>query len=817
MSQLWNDPRQALRALGRVPVFTLAVTLTLGLGIGLAAGTAVIARAVAFAGLPVRDAERVVVLWGSDAAGTLSHLPLSLTDLPRFAATVRGRAEVAGVDYNGAWPWPFRAVGSADAPLRLRGSIASGNLFRVLGARPVLGRALRPEDDVIGAPRVMVLSHAAWRTQFGGDPRVIGRTLHAVVWNADYTIVGVMPPGLDEPRGVQFWTAMAPTAAVNGSLEKSPFDVDVVARLAPGTSPEQLRDALTRFYHGKTGRAASLFGTARASVRTLPTLVAGDARPAFTALAAAAAIVLLVTCGNVAGLVLVRAARRRRELAVRAAIGAGRARLIGQLLAEHALLATAGGALGAIVAAGAVRAFVALAPAELPRIADVGVDWSVLVAAGAVTAVVVLLVGVAPAVAASRVAPADTLGGARGAVGRHADTRARRALIGTQVTLALVVLAGALLVGRSLANLAALDLGIPAADRLAIVQLLPSVGAGDFDGDDGNTRWLDALAAVAERLRGTPGVVAVAPVVAPPFSGTGGWDGQLVPEGAAPNDSARGVYLNMESTSADYLKVTGVPLLRGRFLTDADREGAPSVIVLSARGARLLWPNEDAVGKRVHMGAGGSLLTVVGVVGDTRYRDYFDPRPSLFFPYRQFAQPPNYLAVRTALDPSLALGAVRRAAREVSTAILVSETGTMRRLVAAPLARPRLLTAVLASYALVTVVLTVAGLYGVVAGAVAQRRRELGVRSALGATPRALGALVLGEGFRVVLVGAAVGLFGAVAGGRLLAATLHGVSPADPLSLGGAAVVLLGVCLAAAAVPAWRAARADPADVLRSE
>jgi hypothetical protein len=277
------------------------------------------------------------------------------------------------------------------------------------------------------------------------------------------------------------------------------------------------------------------------------------------------------------------------------------------------------------------------------------------------------------------------------------------------------------------------------------------------------------------------------------------------------------VYLNMESTSADYLTVTGVPLLRGRFFTDADREHAPSVAVLSARAARMLFPHRDAVGRRVHLGTKGPVVTVVGVVGDTRFRDYLDQRPSVFFPYRQFPQPPNYLAVRTALDPSLALGAVRRAAREVSSAVLVLETGTMPHLVAAPLARPRLLTAVLAAYAIVTVVLTVAGLYGVVAGAVAQRQRELGVRAALGATPRVLGALMLGEGLRVVLFGAGVGLLGALAGGRLLAASLHGVSPADPFALGGAVVLLLGVCLAAAGVPARRAARADPAEVLRAE
>jgi predicted permease len=570
---------------------------------------------------------------------------------------------------------------------------------------------------VIGAPRVMVLSHAAWRAHFGGDPGVLGRALHSVQHGATYTVVGVMPPGLDLPRGVEFWTALAPTAAVNGSLEGTPWAVDVVARLAPGTRPEAARDALTAFYATLSARGQVAYGGARATVRTLPALVSGDARPAFTALAAAAAVVLLVTCGNVAGLLLVRGAERRRELAVRAAIGAGRARLVGQLVAEHAVLALAGGALGALVAAGAVRAFRALAPAELPRIADLGVDWRVLAAVVAVTALVVVLVGVAPALLASRVAPAAALGGSReGAGGRTADRRVRRALVGAQVALALVVLAAASLVGRSLAHLTALDLGIPNVERLALVELVPPA-EGAFGDPSATARWRARLDAVMARVRAAPGVVAVAPVVKAPFSGTGGWDGRLDPEGAAPGDSARRPFLNMELTGAEYLRATGVPLVRGRFLTDADRADAPRVVVLSAGAARLLFPNEDAVGRRVRLGPKSSWATVVGVVGETRYREFLEPRPTVYFSYGQFPAPVTFLAVRTAGEPTTAVAAVRRAVAEVAPTVLVDASGTLRELAAAPLARPRLLSAVLGAYALVTVLLAVAGLYAVVAGA----------------------------------------------------------------------------------------------------
>jgi predicted permease len=505
---------------------------------------------------------------------------------------------------------------------------------------------------------------------------------------------------------------------------------------------------------------------------------------------------------------------------VRTAIGASRGRLVRALVGEHAALAAGGGLLGALLAAGLVRAFAALAPADLPRVADLGPDWSLVWAAALVTTLVVLVAGVAPAAAATRVAPAAVLGGARqGAGGTAADVRARRLLVGAQVAMALVVLAGAALVGRSLAGLAALDLGMPAADRLALVELVATPPPGGWGDSTAVARWRATVDAVAARTRAAPGVVAVALAVQRPYSGPGGWDVPLTPGDAAPGDAARRPFLNMEVTNGDYLLATGVPLLGGRWLSDAaDRREAPRVVALSARAARALFPGVRAaavVGRRVR--AGDQLLTVVGVVGDTRYREFLEPRPSVYFPYAQVESPPSLLVVRTQGDPLAAVGAVRRAAAEVAPAVLAQATGTMRTLAAAPLARPRLLAAVLGDYAVVVVALAVGGLYAVAAGSVAGRRREFGVRSAVGATPGALASLVVGEGLRVAGVGAAVGLGAALAGGRLLAASLYGVAPTDAVTLGLATVALLGVCAAAVFVPARRAAQADPARVLRTE
>ncbi len=820
MPHLLLPLQRALRSLSRTPGFAWTVTLTLALGIGLASATGVVARAVAFAGLPVRDAERVVVLWGTDRAGSFPRMPLGPTDLPGLAAAMRGVATIAAGDYNGAHPWPFRPADGGAAPLRLRGTLAGGAYFDVLGARPVLGRALRPEDDVIGAPRVMVLSHAAWRRHFGGDPGVIGRPLQSVIWGVPYTVVGVMPPGLDVPRGVEFWTAFTPTAALDGSLENSPWGVHVFARLAPGATAERARQLLTAYYATLAGAGKMNYAGARATVRTLPELVSGDVRPAFTALAAAAAVVLLVTCGNVAGLLLVRAGGRRREFAVRAAIGARRGRLVRALLLEHALLALAGGVLGAGVAAGAVHAFAALAPAELPRLADLGVDWTLLAAVAGATTLVVLAVGVAPAVAATRVAPAAALGGAReGVGGRAADVRTRRLLVAAQVALALVVLSGASLVGRSLAHLTSLDLGVRSPEQLTFVELVPSTNANARDEGDERARlarWFGQQDAILARVRAAPGVLAAAPVVHEAYAGTAGWDARVEAEGAAAQDSARRPYLNMEITDADYLRVMGTPLLRGRWLAASDREDAPPVVVLSARAARALFPDEDAVGRRVKLW-GDRRATVVGVVGDTRFREFVEPRASIYFPYRQVDGGALFLAMRTAGDPAGVVAAVRRAAAEEAPTMLVQAHGTMRARLAEPLARPRLLAGVLGTYAAVVVALAVAGLYAVVAGSVAGRRREFGVRAALGATPRALLTLVLREGLRVAGFGAGVGLIAALAGGRLVATLLHGVTPTDGATLAGAVAALLAVCAAAVLLPARRAAGADPAGELRAE
>jgi predicted permease len=493
-----------------------------------------------------------------------------------------------------------------------------------------------------------------------------------------------------------------------------------------------------------------------------------------------------------------------------------------ELIAEHALLGALGGVGGIAIGSALVRAFAAFAPPELPRLADLGLDWTMLAMVLVVTVAVILVVGIAPAIAASRVSPAEALSGGRaGAGGGVRDVRARRLIVCAQVALAVVVLSTASLVGRSLLQLRRLDLGIAAPEQLEFVEFVPSAesNASKQAAETEQTRlarWWAQEDEIMQRVRSAPGVIGVTPVVHEPYAGAAGWDARVEAEGAAPRDSGRRPYLNMEITNADYLRVMRVSLLRGRWIGESDRENAPRVVALSERAARALFPTEDPVGRRVRLW-GDNFGTVVGVVGDTRFREFLEPRATIFIPYRQSDGGALFLAVRIQKGTPSVAGIVRRAAAEIAPAMLVQDHGTMADRLAEPLSRPRLISAILGAYAIVVVMLAVAGLYAVIAGSVASRRREFGVRIAVGATSRALMSLVMGEGMRVAIVGLFVGVLGSLTGSRLVAALLYGVAPTDPGTIGIAVLVLLTVCAFAVLLPARRAARTDPARELRGE
>ena len=790
----------SLRSLRRTPGFALTVILTLALGIGLATAVFTVAEALLLRRLPVRDQDRLVVLWG-EARDRAFNYPLGLDDAREFARQARSLERVAFFSYYGAGPKPIR---EGDQISRLRRALVSGEFFDVLGARPALGRTLHATDDVAGAAPVLVLSYGAWQRRFGGDPHVLGRQVLTYDDGVAYAIVGVMPRGLDYPSGTDFWAPVVPSTI--------PKDLYVIGRLAPGRTGADARDEMTAFL-GRA-EASPWQRDLRGVVHTLPRIVLGDVRPALIVFAVAAGLLLLITCINVANLLLVQGLARVREIAVRSALGASRGRVIGQLLTENALLAVAGGALGVAVAAGAVRGFIAFAPAGVPRLDEIQLNGAALAGAVAITGVAMVLFALAPAVMTSRVALHQVL---RSDARQSASRRSRlttEALVAGQVALALLVLSAAALIARSLIGLERAELSFEPS-RLLISELVLRV-----DQYDDGKKQLALLEQLLPQLEAIPSVRAVSPVVAVPFSGSGGWDGKPAAEGQSPEEAAANPMLNMEVVAPAYFETLGIPVIRGRVFIDADREGAPPVVVVSQSAARHYWPGGDPIGKRLRMGLElEQSLTVIGVVPDTRYRDLRDARPSIYFPLRQSFFPfmPMTLAVRTNGTPAEAVPAIRRAIDELAPGVALASAAPFDTFLERPLAQPRLNALLLAVFAGAAVLLAGVGLFGVMATMVRQRTRELGLRMALGATAHDLRRMVLRRGLTIAAVGIVVGLVGALLANRLLVALLYEVSPTDGVTLALVAVLLQVVAAIASAIPARASTGIDPVRALQAD
>jgi putative ABC transport system permease protein len=805
MNRLLQNLRVGIRSLGRTPGFALTAILTLALGIGLSTAVFTVADALLLRRLPVRDQDNLVVLWGQMPDRDFNY-PLGFDDAREFARRARSLQHVAFFAHWGAAPLPIR---EGDQVARLRRALVSGGFFDVLGARPLLGRALGAADDVSGAAPVVVLSYAAWQQRFGGDAHVLGRQVVMYENGVPYTIVGVMPQGLDYPRGTDFWAPVGPsTPAKTLSL----FAVDVIGRLVPGATPADARDELTRFF-GRT-EASPWLRDLRGAVHTVPRLVLGEVRPALIVFAAAAGLLLLITCVNVANLLVVRGLARVREMAVRSALGAGRGQVVLQLLTENALLAIPGGALGIAVAAGAVRSFVAAAPGGLPRLDEIQLNAAALAGAVGITCVALLIFGLAPAILTARVELQHVL---RAGTRQSASRRSRLAtegLVAVQVALALLVLSAAGLIARSLIKLERAQLSFEPSHVL-IGEL--AVRSDQYD-DAARQRVL--LERLLPRLEVIPGVRAVSPVVAVPFSGSGGWDGAPAAEGQSPTEATANPWLNMEVVAPDYFVTLGIPVLRGRGFTEADREGGPPVVVVSQSAARHYWPDGDPIGKRLRMGPElERTLTVVGVVPDTRYRDLRDARPSVYFPLRQSFFPfmPLTLAIRTTGPPAELVPTIRRVLGEAEPGVALASAAPFGTFVEGALAQPRLNALLLAVFAGSAVVLAAVGLFGAMATMVSQRTRELGVRMALGASAGDLRRMVVRRALAIAAIGSALGLLGALLTNRLLMALLYEVTPTDLATLVAVTGFLIGVAVLASLIPAQSTAHIDAVVALRAE
>ncbi|HUF28197.1 MAG TPA: ABC transporter permease [Gemmatimonadaceae bacterium] len=801
MHRVLQDLRTGLRVLRRTPGFASMAILTLALGIGLSTAVFTVADALLLRRLPVHDQSRLVLLWGETRDGSFPNFPFGLATGREFAQRTRSLDRAAFVSYYGAVATPVR---DGDQISRLNRSLVSGDFFAVLGAQPVLGRALREEDDRTGAAHVAVLSHGAWKRIFGADPHVLGRQLLMHHDDVAYTIVGVMPQGLDYPRGTDIWAPIIPTSPAQF------IALNLIGRLATGATTANARDELTAFYARPD--APPTQPDLRGVVSPLPHLILGDTRPAVLVFAAASGLLLLITCINVANLLLVRGLARVREVAVRSALGAGRGRIVVQLLTENALLAIAGGALGLAVAAGAVHVFVAFAPAGLPRLDEIRLNATALAGAVGITTIAMLLFALAPAIMTSRVQLQEVLRSGTRQSGSRRSRLATEALVAGQIALALVVLSAAGLIARSLLELERAELSFEPS-RLLIGEL--ALRSDAYDDVEKQRALLEML---VPRLEALPGVRAVSPVVAVPFSGTHGWDGRPAAEGQSAEEAAGNPMLNMEIVVPVYFRTFGIPVVRGRGFTDDDREGAQPAVLLSQSAAQYYWPGEDPIGRRLTMGSERN-FTVVGIVPDTRYRELRAARATIYFPLRQsfFPFAPMTLAIRTIGPPAELVPSVRRAIGEAAPGVALVSAAPFESFLDLPLAQPRLNALLLAVFAGAAVALAAIGLFGAMTTMVRQRTRELGVRMALGATAGDLRRMVMRRGLAIAGAGLVLGLGGALVANRLLAGMLYEVSPTDSVTLAVVTAVLLGVAALASLVPARASTRIDPARALRAE
>jgi putative ABC transport system permease protein len=793
-----QDVRHAIRALSARPGLAVVVLVTVGLGVGVNTAIFSVIEVALLRPMPFADPSRLVVVW-PERRGAISR--------PEYVDVRDGSRSFAGLAaVNGRSSFSLTGTGEA---ARLTGVYASVNLFSVLGVDASLGRTFLPNEDQPGHDHVVVLSHGLWVRRFGSDRGIVGRslTLHGV----SRTVVGVMPAGFALPSAdTELWVPLPLYQHAPGPSWHARY-LTLIGRLKPGVTAEQAAEALRPIAAAIKARwpnndPADIVD--RGTVVSLHETMVGSARPVLAALGSAAGLLLLVACANIANLLLVRGTGRRREMAVRAALGAGRLRLARQLMTESLVLALIGGGVGVGAAVWAVATLVPLLPMSLGPLGRARVDGPVLIVALGLALTTGILAGLAPA---WRVARADLGQSLRGRSPSSAETRRlQRIFTVTQVALATLLLVGAGLLVRSLWKLQQVDPGFEPAHVLAVRVTPPP---SRYEADAERRAFYDA---VLDGVAQVPGAISVGAIQHLPLAGST-WDVPVFPEGRGIPDGVQPPVAAYRVVTPDYFEAMAVRLVKGRRFSADDRPASRPVAIVSEHLARELWPGEDAVGRRLRTIIGTEdWIEVVGVVADVR-ADALDETPGgeMYRPYTQDSLASMTLVIRTSGDPTSLAGAVQAVVHRTDIDVAVSDIRPMTEVVAASVARPRALALLLLTFAAVAVLLGTVGVHGVVSYAASQRTHEFGVRVAMGASGRDVRRLVLGDGLVLVAVGLALGLGGSLLGSAAMASLLFGVGPADPLTLGAVAFVLGSAGLLAAWLPARRATRVDPVVALR--
>ena len=806
LATIRQDLAFAVRTLRKAPTFTLVALLTLALGIGASTAIFSVVQAVLLRPLPFREPERLVRVWLANPGHQVERSDVSMPDFQIWRDETKAFSSLAAYYHSGSG---LALTGMGDAE-RLSTAYVTGDFFRTLGVTAARGRVLLPEEDSIGRNRVALLGHAAWMRLFGGDPAALGRTL--TLDGEPFEIVGIAPRDFRFPtEDVALWVprSVIPESGIPSHRWNRVYAV--VGRLAPGATTAQAEAEIRTFAQ----RIAEEFPDANAGYTTVLSrpireVIVGDVRPALLVLLAAVGLVLLVSCVNVANLLLARGSTRSREMAIRTALGAGRGRIVRQLVTESMVLALLGGALGVALAAWGARALVALSAEHLPRAADVRLDAGVLLFAVALSVVTGIAFGLVPALRTTSSDPqADLREGSRGSTEGAGGQRLRLGLVAAEVALAVLLVVGAGLALRSFARLTNVHPGFDAERTLVARFILPSER---FETREGRLAAYDRM---LERIRALPGVAAAGMTKNAPMRGTGEqWTytitGRPLPrQGEEPSAMAHPV-------SPDWFRAMGIPLREGEDMRHVAADTSALIVIVNEALARQHWPGESAVGKSIRVGEND--WRVIGVVGDVRGAALDRPaEPALYVSRVVMNRSVAALAVRTTGDPAALAPAVARAIREEVPDQPITEIAPMSAIVADTVTAPRVLAVLLALFGVLALVLAVIGLYGVVAYVVSQRTQEIGIRMALGAEPRTVVRMMLRRGLAPVVLGLVAGIALALAGTRLLRGLLYEVSPTDPGTYATVALVLLAAAALAAYVPSRRAARIAPSAALRAE
>ena len=798
-----QDLRYAVRMMLKSPGVTLLAVLSLALGIGANTTIFTVVNAILLRPFPFPQPERLISIHGVNPqrAQVTTISTYDVQDWAKASKTI----ESFGVWRNGHFDLTFN--GKAESAPSL---ICSAGLFEVLGIKPAAGRFFTADEDQPGRNHVVVLSYGFWQSHFGGELSAIGGTLR--LNEEPYTIIGVLPRDFELPD-IDWYKYWAPNSN-DEDLYKGRHlrNRTVYARLKPGASLQQARSEIEALAAGTARQYPDIDTGWSARVESLTEEQVGETRRPLAILFGAVAMVLLIACVNVVNLLLTRVVTRRGELAVRMALGSSVTRLARLLVTETLLLCAVGGVIGVLVAAWSLKALIALAPKATPRIELVSMDATTIAFAVAISLLIGVIVGVVPAWRAGKLNVEATLKESGSQRSGSRSFRAGAMLARAEIALAMVLLIGAALLAQSFLRMLAVPTDFRS-DGVLMVQVFPP-----YPKYRPLPQLLDVYSRFGDELRTLPGVQSVAQGSNPPYHTDSGESDEFAPAEQPTGTGARFPEARYYNISPGYFATLGIPLLRGRDFSSSDTQTSTPVVIVNDSLARRTWPDQDPIGKQLRLIHAGKVYEVVGVTGNVRqFPSQMEPSPEMYFVYPQYPRWASVFIIRTSGDPAALSRAVRDRISAVEPNTTMGQVRTMHEAMMRPLLRPRFNMTLMIIFAVLATVLAVIGVYGVISFSTAQRTREIGVRIALGASRGSVMRLVLGAGFRMVLVGIAAGTIAALASTRIIRTLLYGIAPNDPLTLTAVPMLLAIITLVACYFPARRATKVDPIEALRTE